>query len=363
MTPSAPTGPYGSSHRYFPTLRPVRHNEIAEVLTGADRDGVPVTVVVLREHAADARLRAAFAEVVNRNSYSAAGQVPVHAADVTGARPWAAGYPQPGWQGLERILTELPGGPLVDLAAGCGAAAHPAPVARSGLPAGAKVVLVLTGVLAVLVAVTGVTLVGRSLARQEGMLTAPAPVETAAPPTAVPASPSTSTDGQIEPTLRPATPVTVLGPSYAEGEPTYTMAFRGWPFAFRTPVSWGCLGGRVDIPDSRVWMCIDERDPQARQRMNILLRPCPTVCTSAERAEMNQAWLDEPERAKRVGERTYYVETARDDRGLYSVDASHFFADPSGGGRHWQVGVYVAAPEATRDVVLKVFNDVVTQAG
>jgi hypothetical protein len=174
------------------------------------------------------------------------------------------------------------------------------------------------------------------------------------PPGQPPASP--------EPALRRTPPVRVVGPSFGAGERTYTMAFPGWPFAFRTPPDWGCLAGSLDLPGSRAWVCVDEKNPGSQQRVNVMLRPCPTTCTPAEQREMVDAWLDEPDQAVAgPDDRTTYVERESNLRGLYEVDLSRFFADPTGGPLRWQVGVYVESPAQTRAQVQKVLNDIATQ--
>ena len=88
------------------------HNSVAELYTGVEMTGQPVTVVVLRAQAgADHAVRSAFAEAVNRGSYSSdPGQLPIHAADLSAAQPWAASYQSPGRLGAERALDGLPGG-------------------------------------------------------------------------------------------------------------------------------------------------------------------------------------------------------------------------------------------------------------
>jgi hypothetical protein len=166
-----------------------------------------------------------------------------------------------------------------------------------------------------------------------------------------------------KPTLREIDPVTVIGPSFAAGEDTYTMRFDGWPFAFRTPRSWGCLGAKTELPNAKAWVCVDEGHSGDRQRVNVVLRPCPTTCTAAEQVQMNRAWLDEPEKAQVLRQRTYYVETPNNSKGLYGVDSSHFFSGTEDRVLHWQVGVFAESPMDTRDEVLKILNDIVTQAG
>ncbi|MFD0823744.1 hypothetical protein ACFQ0D_36710, partial [Micromonospora zhanjiangensis] len=169
-----------------------------------------------------------------------------------------------------------------------------------------------------------------------------------------------------KPKLRQVAARSVVGPTYAAGDDTYTMAFNGWPFAFRAGGTWGCMAGKVPdkLAGAKVWVCIDEQNPTSRQKANVLLRPCPTTCTPAERKALEGAWFDQPAKAKPVlDDRTVMVETARDADGFYTVDLSHYSPATAGGPLKWQVGVFVKSPPETRGVVQKLLNDVVTQAG
>jgi len=168
--------------------------------------------------------------------------------------------------------------------------------------------------------------------------------------------------GSAKPTLRAAPAHSVVGPSFGANEATYTMAFEGWPFAFRTPKTWGCLAGTVDrIPDAKAWVCVDEGHPDNKEKANVMLRPCPTTCTPTERTSMNKDWFDDPGKARQAGDdRTYLVEKQSNSKGLYSVDFSRFFG-PAPGQLTWQVGVYVEAPPASRADVQKIVNDVASQ--
>ncbi|WP_157224125.1 hypothetical protein [Nocardia paucivorans] len=176
------------------------------------------------------------------------------------------------------------------------------------------------------------------------------------------AAPTSALSGD-EPQLRTVPSVVVLGPIWGDGEDTYTMAFKGWPFAFRTARSWGCLKGSIDaIPDAQAWRCVDESNRNAGQRVDIILRKCPTTCDADTQRRYNADWLKEnADRATRFDDRTVYVVEQSNERGRYSVDLSRYFADPSGGELVWQVGVYAESPPATKEVVLKAVNDIVTQ--
>ena len=166
-----------------------------------------------------------------------------------------------------------------------------------------------------------------------------------------------------KPTLRSAPARTLVGPAHAAADDTYTMAFTGWPFAFRTPGSWGCMAGRTDLPQARAWVCIDEGNPGSGQRLQIMLRPCPAPCGQAERKRLSTDWFDPGAKARVHDERTSYVETPRDAKGRYTLDMSHFFPDSTGSAPAWQVGVGAYTPPAARADVQKIINDVLTQSG
>ncbi len=196
---------------------------------------------------------------------------------------------------------------------------------------------------------------------------APPPTRTAAatptPGSAPSASPSRSPLPATKPVLRSGKSVSVVGPTFQPGDATYTFAFNGWPFAFRGPSSWGCISATVPgAPDAYAWTCLDEKNPNAGQRANIMLRPCPTTCGDAEQKAMNKLWFDnEPQRARWKDPTTSYIEDPENARGNYSVDMSHFFGATPGGPLRWQVGVFVESPPATKGAVQKVLNDVRSQ--
>ncbi|MEU4313506.1 hypothetical protein [Nocardia sp. NPDC024068] len=196
-----------------------------------------------------------------------------------------------------------------------------------------------------------------SQTRESGRATtsAPAPSSTTTTTGAAPAG--------DEPALREGlAPVAVLGPAWQAGEDTFTMAFRGWPFAFRAPGSWGCMKGSIDkIPDAEAWGCVDEGNSAAGQRVNLVLRKCPATCDAATRSTFDSEWFDEPGQARQFDDRTAYVETASNAEGKYTVDFSRYVAAEPGGEPVWQVGVFVESPPATKDAVLKTLNDIATQ--
>ena len=229
----------------------------------------------------------------------------------------------------------------------------PAPQKYRGLPAAIALVVV---PLVLLLCVCG----GIGVAALFDNAAADTPV---ARPTAVAPIPKLSPGAteavpSSKPTLRSAPVRKLVGPAYAAGDDTYTMAFDGWPFAFRTPGTWGCIAGRVSLPDAQARVCIDEGNPGSGQRVQIMLRPCPAPCGTAERERLTTEWFDPGAKGRAHDENTWYVETPTDAKGRYTLDMSHFFTTSGGA---WQVGVGAFAPPAQKAVVQKIFNDVLSQ--
>lgn len=157
-------------------------------------------------------------------------------------------------------------------------------------------------------------------------------------------------------------PVSVIGPQFAPREPVYTMAFVDWPFAFRVPSTFGCLRGKVELPSAKGYVCVNESNLGAKQRINIMFRPCPTTCTRSEQQSMTTAWFEAPGQRPTVFDATTsYLEDPSNDRGLYGLDMSHFFGPKPGGPLRWQVGIYIESPTATKATLHKVVNDVRSQ--
>jgi len=235
----------------------------------------------------------------------------------------------------------------------------PPPQKHRGMPAAVALAVVPLVVLLCVCGVLGVTaLVGG--AANDDPVARPLPVPTRTTRTLPPPAPEPSSG---KPALKPVPARTLVGPAYAAGEDTYTMAFTGWPFAFRTPRTWGCVAGRLDLPQAKAWVCIDEADPDNGQRMQIMLRPCPAPCGAAERARLTTEWFDPGAKARVHDERTSYVETPRDAKGRYTLDMSHFFAATPGGDLEWQVGIGAFTPPEAKADIQKMFNDVLTQTG
>jgi hypothetical protein len=183
------------------------------------------------------------------------------------------------------------------------------------------------------------------------------------PVATTPFEPSPTTEAPTDkPALRALPARTLVGPAFGKTDETYTMSFGGWPFAFRTPGSWGCLGGKVDLPDAKAYVCIDEGNPGSGQKIQLMVRPCPAPCGAAEQRKLSTEWFDKGAKSKVYDERTSYVETPSDPKGRYLLDMSHFFGGTAGAPR-WQVGIGAFTPPAKKADIQKVFNDVLTQAG
>jgi hypothetical protein len=385
-----------------------------QVYVGRDVTGAEATIVVLSEQSAtDPGLRNLFADVVWRHSVgSEPGQASVYAADLHAARPWAATRGAAGQPGAEQLLTEFggmapppaspsmsppmppsvspsmpppmspsmgspqpfgppsPAGPGFGPPPGAPGGYPPpaAPPARSGPPW--PLIGILGGALVVMLIAVG-TVVGIQVLGDnddQTLPTAPPPPPQTGGPTEEPnptEGPSASPDpggGGGEPELRDAELVSVIGPNFSPNEDTFTMSFPGWPFAFRAPGHWNCLKGDFDpIPEAEVWGCNGAAE---EQRANVLLWECPTTCTENEQADMLEDWLDDPDDARQAGSTpTYYVEYERNANDKYGVDLGHFFGAEQAGEPRWMVGVYVESPPDTKDTVLKILNDIVSQAG
>lgn len=187
-------------------------------------------------------------------------------------------------------------------------------------------------------------------------------------PSTSPSSRPTQPTSSDRPQLRPVEPMDVLGATFPRNADTYTMAFTGWPFAFRTPGTWGCLRGTIHRwPDLEAWQCIDESRANPDHILVVTLWDCPDGCTRDTQQELIETWLDFPDRAERAPHTpTYYVESEYRndaDRLMYSVDLSHFTAGPEGGELRWMVGVYGESPYDGREIVQQIINDIITQAG
>ena len=237
-----------------------------------------------------------------------------------------------------------------------GGSIGPAPQPTRGLPAAIALIVV---PLVLLLCVCG----GLGLTALIGSTRTAEPV---ARPTAVAPAPvvprTTTPEATDKPGLRPVPARKLVGPAYAAGDDTYTMAFTGWPFAFRTPGTWGCVAGRIDLPEAKAWVCINEGEPGSGQRLQIMLRPCATPCGAAERARLSTEWFDPGAKARTYDDRTSYVETPKDAKGRYTLDMSHFFPGAAGGPQ-WQVGVGAYTPPGRRADIQKTINDVLTQTG
>ncbi|GGR12716.1 hypothetical protein GCM10010168_33080 [Actinoplanes ianthinogenes] len=168
-------------------------------------------------------------------------------------------------------------------------------------------------------------------------------------------------DGE-QPKLRPDAPARkVAGATFGAGDKTFTMAFQGWPFAFRAPDTWGCQAARTDVPDALAWLCINERDRSGGERTGIILRTCPATCSAADRARLATDWLGNAPGARKADGSTRFRQLATNRDGKYELILSHFFTDPATG-RKYQVGVDAAAFGAKKSAAQKVVNEILSQS-
>jgi hypothetical protein len=161
-------------------------------------------------------------------------------------------------------------------------------------------------------------------------------------------------------------PVVVAGATFAAGEATYTMALHGWPFAFRTPPSWGCMPGRAgadQLPGAESYNCIDEKAAPAPGRAAVTLawRACPDGCAAPARAEGLAQWFGKRRPKAGPDDRTHADETATKD-GEYVLSACRYFGDTAGGAPNQLVCVFASARPDLKPTVQKIVNEVLTQA-
>ncbi|MEU8242047.1 hypothetical protein AB0C07_27660 [Actinoplanes missouriensis] len=213
----------------------------------------------------------------------------------------------------------------------------------------ATIVLLIFMVLLAFCAV-GNAIVAASAETRSGPSWTPTPVRTV--PTLPPLSGSS---GGSRPELRDGvTARTVAGPAFGASEKTATMRFPGWPFAFRTPATWGCLGAKVDLADAKAYICVDETNPSSDKRVGVLLRSCASPCDAKATTRLTTEWFSaEPER---VDATTNLLEGGEDSG--YEMEMDHFFGGPP---LKWQVGVTATAPAKSRAEVQKIANDILTQ--
>jgi hypothetical protein len=367
-----------------------------QVYVGRDATGAEVTIAVLAGPlASQPAIRNAFADVVWRHSVgSQPGRATVYAADLHAARPWAAVRGQTGQPGAEQLLgafagtaptAAMPVAPLPPppppLPTGLAPVTPtPTPTFQAYLPAppAARASRPLPWVLGVsAVVVLGLVAVGTLVAMRllgddepDPPVTLPTspPAQNPQPqspaPTGSPA-PEPTDEPAGEPTLRDVELVSLIGPNFEPGDETFTMAFNGWPFAFRAPGHWDCLrGDEIPLfPGAEIWGCRD-LDGNDDQRANVMLWECDSGCDEAEQQEKIDTWLDEADRAEQWDDSpTFYVETDENDDNLYSVDLGHFFGTDDTDELRWMVGVYVESPPDTRADVQKIVNDILSQTG
>jgi hypothetical protein len=357
---------------HFAGLRLLGESPQGQVYGGTDINGTEVTIAVLGEAlAVQPSVRNAFVDVVWRHSVgSEPGRVTVYAADLHAGRPWAAVRGEAGRPGAEQLFDSLtdaaptaavpialvppPPPPLPSAAV---LAAPPPAASRRGQgpwALGAVCAVLLVGLMAV------ATIVAVRVLRDD---------EPVGSPTGVPVPPTDST-GSPDPTVSPGTggqpslrdvePVSLVGPTFAPQEDTYTMAFNGWPFAFRAPNDWSCANGVTSSSriEGEVKSCFS-----LAVEGGVVLWECRADCDEAEQEEKLDIWFaDEPGEPVPWGDGppTHYVETEENDEGRYAINLARFFGTGSDELR-WLVGVtFESTPEGVEGMQ-KVVNDILSQ--
>ncbi|BBH66682.1 hypothetical protein ACTI_33670 [Actinoplanes sp. OR16] len=183
------------------------------------------------------------------------------------------------------------------------------------------------------------------------------PTWTPSPRRTIPTLPPVSSSRSDEPALREdVTARAVTGSTFTDGDDTATMSFAGWPFAFRTPAGWGCLGAKVDLPDAEAFICIDESNPDSGQRLGVMLRTCAQPCDDTRTAAMTKDWFSA--KFEKVDDTTNFAEAT--EQGKYRLELDHFFGGRAASPK-WQVAVAATAPAKSRAEVQKVADDILTQ--
>lgn len=155
-----------------------------------------------------------------------------------------------------------------------------------------------------------------------------------------------------EPDFVKADPVPVVGPTWADNEKSYTMRVHKWPFAFRTGADWNCFGGSHEkFPGEQIEVCSGDKG----QELALMLRDCPGSCTPKHRQKMVRQTFELDKPARKFDDSTMWAQSGGE---TYRVELSRI-VDVDG--KLQQLYVAAESPRGTRDVVLKGFNDVVSQ--
>lgn len=353
--------------RHFAGLWLWQEGPQGQVYAGTDINGTGVTILVLAESlAVRPGVRNAFADVVWRHSVgSEPGRVTVYGSDLHAARPWAAVRTRAGGAGAEQLLAAL-----ADAAPTAAVPAAPVPPPPPPLPRGPEPgrsggagpwLLGAACVLLVMGLATVATIIGLRVQRdgdQVGL-----PTERPPPPTGSPV-PEPTGSAVPEPTGQPALredaePVSLVGPTFAPDEDTYTMAFDGWPFAFRAPKDWTCANGETSPRiEGDIKACFS-----LAVEGGVVLWECRADCDEAEQQEKLDVWFaDEPNQPVPWGELppTRYVETEATDAGPYAMNLVRFFGTGVGELR-WMVGLTFESQPDGVEGMQKVVNDVLSQ--
>lgn len=155
-----------------------------------------------------------------------------------------------------------------------------------------------------------------------------------------------------EPDFVKADPVPVVGPTWSDNEKSYTMRVHKWPFAFRTGADWNCFGGSHEkFPGEQIEVCSGDKG----QELALMLRDCPGSCTPKHRQKMVRQTFELDKPARKFDDSTMWAQSGGE---TYRVELSRIVDID---GQLQQLYVAAESPRETRDVVLKGFNDVVSQ--
>ncbi|WP_328466599.1 hypothetical protein OHA21_46685 [Actinoplanes sp. NBC_00393] len=146
----------------------------------------------------------------------------------------------------------------------------------------------------------------------------------------------------------------LTGATFEAGDETLTMRFQDWPFTFRTPPTWDCLGARTDLPDATAYICTD-----GGKRLAVMLRACAAPCGAAQMKTLTGNWFRAGEKPRRFDATTKYLEAS--NRSRYQLVMSHFFAEDRGDQPQWQVALDATAPAKDRADVQKIVNDILSR--
>lgn len=414
----------------FESVRSIERRGELEILVGTAPDGRPVTITrVAPDVARDAALRRRFKDAVDAATrHPGLDDPPILWADTSTLVPWAATYDDEMRRGADLIggifvsgaagagpaqpsagPTEQPhtgekSVPAIDVSdapmthrfdrqrygypgayheqQGVPPASYPAAPGAPGPPGGRRgsrtslyIALGVAGLVAVLLLGTGISF---GLTRERDPLGEPG----SAPPSSSPVSsqsvqfssgPATesptpsATATTPKPKLKDRKPVSVYGPTWKEGEKTYTMNFAQLGWAFRAPGDFDCLVVKDTSAKTQVNCTkLGAGKNQARRVIIVDTQCSGTSCSAAERKKAETSLQGDRPKLKKKDKHTKYragtFTNEQNDKKYFGEYMGYYYKDAKGDlTRH--VFVYADAPTgkyATQ--VQKTVNDIRTQA-